>query len=204
MDTDEEEAPRAPTVTEIIKPLALTLEELYTGCTKKLKITKKRRNGESEAKTLEIPIKAGYKSGTRIKFAGAGHETATSSQDMVFVVEEKPHELYKREGDDLVLTVKVPLVDALSGPTPPATFTRTVKTLDGRTIRYDLPYPSLKHGGPPLRPGQTIKVVGEGMPISKKSSLKKKGDLLVKVEVVFPDRITPSQAEGAKKIFGGS
>lgn len=43
----------------------------------------------------------------------------------------------------------------------------------------------------------------QGMPISKKSSLKKKGDLLIKVEVVFPDRLTPSQAEGVKKIFGG-
>lgn len=120
---------------------------------------------------------------------------------MVFVIQEKPHDLFKREGDDLVLPVKVPLVDALSGPTPPATFTRTVTTLDGRTIRYDLPYPSAKSGGAPLRPGQIIKVVGEGMPISKKGSLKKKGDLLVKVEIEMPARVTGAQAEGVRKIF---
>lgn len=203
-----------------VKPLPISLEDLYTGTTKKLKVTKKRRSGGEEAKTLEIVVKPGWKSGTRVKFAGAGNETASSSQDIVFVIEEKPHETFTREGDDLVLTVKVPLVDALSGPTLPATFTRTVKTLDGRNIRYDLPYPSVKHGGPPLRPGQTIKIAGEvsfpapsggnatlivvflqGMPISKKSSLKKKGDLLVKVEIVFPDRISPAQAEGAKKLF---
>lgn len=124
-------------------------------------MTKKRRNGAEEANTLEISVKPGWKAGTRVKFAGAGHETGTSSQDMVFVVEEKPHAVFKREGDDLVMVVKVPLVDALSGPTPPATFTRTAKTLDGRTVRYDLPYPSLKSGGAPLKPGQVIKVVGE-------------------------------------------
>lgn len=80
---------------------------------------------------------------------------------MVFVIEEKPHDVYKRDGDDLIVEVKVPLVDALSGPTPPATFTRSLTTLDGRTIRYDLPYPSAKLGGKPLMPGQIIRVSGE-------------------------------------------
>jgi DnaJ homolog subfamily B member 4 len=80
---------------------------------------------------------------------------------MVFVIEEKPHDLFKRDGDDLILEVKVPLVDALSGPTPPATFTRTLTTLDGRNLKYDLPYPSTRLGGAPLKPGQTIKISGE-------------------------------------------
>lgn len=120
---------------------------------------------------------------------------------MVFVVEEKPHETFKRDGDDLIVEVKVPLVDALSGPTPPATFTRTLTTLDGRNIKYDLPYPSTRLGGAPLKPGQTIKIPGEGMPISRKGAAKKKGDLLIKVNVTFPDRITPAQAEGVRKMF---
>lgn len=80
---------------------------------------------------------------------------------MVFVLEEKPHDRFKREGDDLVLEIQVPLVDALSGPTLPATFTRTVKMLDGRSVRYDIPYPSTANGGSPLKPGQVIKVIGE-------------------------------------------
>ncbi|KAL8278799.1 hypothetical protein RQP46_008868 [Phenoliferia psychrophenolica] len=206
MDTDEDDyaPPRKSQerqVTEVVKPLPLSLEDLYSGTTKKLKVTKKRASGAEEGKTLEVNVKPGWKSGTRVKFAGAGNETASTSQDIVFVIEEKPHELFKRDGDDLILTVKVPLVDALSGPTPPATFSRTVKTLDGRTLHYDLPYPSVKYGGPPLRPGQTIKIAGEGMPISKKASPKKKGDLLVKVEIEFPTRMTPAQAEGVRKVL---
>lgn len=142
-------------------------------------MTKKLLSGGTEVNTLEVTIRPGYKAGTKFKFAGAGHETPTSTQvrlpflphryraltrvvqDMVFVLEEKPHDTFKREGDDLVLEIQVPLVDALSGPTAPATFTRTVKMLDGRILRYDIPYPSTAHGGAPLKPGQVIKVAGE-------------------------------------------
>ena len=204
VDSDDSAAP-PPKPVEVVKPLPVSLQDLYTGCTKKLKINRKRRAGADESKVLEVNIRPGWKAGTRVKFAGAGNEQSNGgAQDIVFVVEEKPdpEALWKREGDDLVLTVKVPLVDALSGPSGTATFTRTLKTFDGRTIRYDLPYPSAKSGGSPLRPGQTIKIPGEGMPISKAGSLKKKGDLLVRVEIVFPDRITPAQASGVKNLFG--
>jgi DnaJ homolog subfamily B member 4 len=39
------------------------------------------------------------------------------------------------------------------------------------------------------------------MPISRKGAAKKKGDLHIKVNVVFPDRVTPAQAEAARKMF---
>lgn len=63
-----------------VKPLPIALEDLYKGTTKKLRITKKRRNGAEEANTLEVVVKPGWKAGTRIKFAGAGHETISSTQ----------------------------------------------------------------------------------------------------------------------------
>jgi DnaJ family protein B protein 4 len=59
---------------EIVKPLALSLEELYKGGTKRLKITRHMRNGGQEEKILEVAYKAGWKKGTKIKFAGAGNE----------------------------------------------------------------------------------------------------------------------------------
>lgn len=208
MDTDSDESPfgggrRRPTgpATQIIKPLPVSLEDLYTGSVKKLKVTKKLLSGGTEVNTLEVTIRPGYKAGTKFKFAGAGHETPTSTQDMVFVLEEKPHDTFKREGDDLVLEIQVPLVDALSGPTAPATFTRTVKMLDGRILRYDIPYPSTAHGGAPLKPGQVIKVAGEGMPVSKKDSLKKKGDLLIRLSIIFPPRLTAAQSTSLRSLL---
>ncbi|KAK4055056.1 Molecular chaperone (DnaJ super) [Microbotryomycetes sp. JL221] len=199
MDTDSDDGRPAEKPKDIIKPLAISLEDLYKGTTKRLKVTKKRRAGGEEASTLEINVKPGWKAGTKIRFSGAGHETAGGAQDMVFVIEEKPHEVFKRQGDDLVIEVDVPLVDAVSGPTSPAT--RTVTTLDGRTVRYDLPYPNARTGGKPLSPGQTIRVAGEGMPISRKGADKRKGDLLVKVNVKFPNNLTAQQVEGLKRIL---
>lgn len=68
----QQEAPPPPG--EIVKPLALSLEELYKGGTKRLKITRHMRSGTQEEKILEVAYKAGWKKGTKIKFAGAGNE----------------------------------------------------------------------------------------------------------------------------------
>ena len=46
---------------EIVKPLALTLEELYKGGTKKLKLTRHMRHGAQEEKILEVAYKPGWK-----------------------------------------------------------------------------------------------------------------------------------------------
>jgi DnaJ family protein B protein 4 len=39
------------------------------------------------------------------------------------------------------------------------------------------------------------------MPIRKDGSVKKKGNLILKWDVVFPDRLTPSQKEGIRKVL---
>lgn len=56
-------------------PLSLTLEELYSGCTKRRKVTRNIVDGASGKtlaveETLEIPVKAGWKDGTRVTFTG--------------------------------------------------------------------------------------------------------------------------------------
>lgn len=48
--------------------------------------------------------------------------------DVVFVIDEKSHPRFKREGNDLMYTHRVPLVEALCGPT------FHVQTLDGRSL----------------------------------------------------------------------
>ncbi|GAA5869338.1 hypothetical protein JCM16303_000434 [Sporobolomyces ruberrimus] len=184
---------------EITKPLPISLEDIYKGTTKKLKVTKKLMSGREESNVLEINVKAGWKAGTKVRFAGAGSETPSGAQDMVFVIEEKPHATFKREGDDLIYTLQVPLVDALSGPDGGGTPARSLTHLDGRTINFNVPYP--RGGGAPLKPGQVIRVANEGMPITRKNAPKPKGDLLIKLDIKFPDRITSSQAEGLRKIL---
>lgn len=181
---------------ELVKPLALSLEDLYSGTTKRLKLTRKLVNGGSEEKVLTITVKPGWKAGTKIRFADAGNEEIKDgqvvSQTIVFVVEEKPHERFKREGDNLIYTCKVPLIEALAGPSPSSSSstisTKSIKHLDGRIVTYRIPYPDYESGGRTVKPGQEIVVAGEGMPAKGK-----KGNLVVRVDVTFPDRIQGSR-----------
>lgn len=105
--------PTRPASSEMVKPLAVTLEELYSGSTRRLQVTKKRRfaPGSEEASpsdTLSVTIKPGYKSGTKITFRGAGGEnSAGGGIDVVFLLQEKEHPVFKRVGDDLFVHLKV-------------------------------------------------------------------------------------------------
>lgn len=185
-------SPQTPSgPSEITRPLKVSLEDLYSGATKRLKVGRKLLHGGTEEKVLEIQVYPGWKSGTKIRFPKAGNEQAAGdAQDLVFVVEAKPHERFAREGNDLVATLRIPLVDALTG-----TGTKqTLELLDGRKLQVPVPSGIVK-------PGATTTVPGEGMPIRKEGSAKKKGDLLVRWEVVFPDRLTPAQKEGIRKVL---
>jgi DnaJ family protein B protein 4 len=149
-----------------------------------------------EDKILEIQIHPGWKSGTKIRFPRAGNEQENGeAQDLVFVVEEKPHDVFKREGNNLVCQVPIPLVEALTGAPGGGRLKKTVEMLDGRKLQIPVPLGVVK-------PGQETIVSGEGMPIRKDGSVKKKGDLIVKWNVVFPDRLTPAQQEAIRKVLG--
>lgn len=184
-------APAPPS--DILRPLKVTLEELYSGATKHLKVGRRLTNGATEDKVLEIQIHPGWKSGTKVRFPKAGNEQQNGdSQDLVFVVEEKPHATFTREGNDLVCKLKISLVDALA---PVGSDKRLVEALDGRKLQVPVP-------GGIVNPGLESRVTGEGMPIRKDGSVKKKGDLIVRWEVMFPERLTSSQKEGIRKVLG--
>lgn len=101
----------------VVRDLKVSLEEVLTGCTKKMKISRKRLNPDgrstrTEEKILEVQIRKGWKEGTKITFAKEGDETSRNiPADVVFVLKDKPHPVFKREGSDIVYTAKVPLRD---------------------------------------------------------------------------------------------
>lgn len=172
-------------------PLRLTLEELYTGCTKKLKITRKvlnadKRSLREEDKFVEIPVAAGWKSGTKVTFDNLGDESpGVTPADMIFTVEEKPHFVFERQGNNLVHKANVPLKQALVGGEV------LIKHLDGRQIK--VPFSG------PVSPTSSQIVSGEGMPISKTGG-KQKGDLIVKFNIVFPEKLSGEAKEALKKV----
>jgi DnaJ-class molecular chaperone len=138
-------------------------------------VTRKSLAGGDHQKVLEIPVKAGWKAGTTVTFEKEGdEEPGVIPADIVFVVAEKPHDRFKRDGNDLVYTARITLKQALCD------HTETVKTLDGRTL--SVPCNEV------ISPGFSKRVSGEGMPISKQPG--SKGDLVVKFTIVFPTHLS--------------
>lgn len=81
-----------PDVTTVERALPLSLEEIYTGTTKKMKIKRKTFDETGKRTTtdqvLEVPIKPGLKKGSKIKFKGVGDQEEGGKQDLHFIVEE--------------------------------------------------------------------------------------------------------------------
>lgn len=82
-----------PEVTVVEKPLAVSLEELFNGTTKKLKIKRKtydQATGKqsTQDRILEVPIKKGLKAGSKIKFSDVGDQVEGGTQDLHFIVSE--------------------------------------------------------------------------------------------------------------------
>jgi len=164
--------------------LKITLEQLFQGTTKRLKINRKRRSpmGQyvNDEKVLTIDVKPGWKSGTKITFPKEGDEKpGYLAGDIIFVVQEKPHNEWRREGNDLVKTITLPLVDALCGCSYP------LQNLAGDTEALTIE---------PLT--QTEQLCGKvfpgfGMPISKKPGTR--GDLKIDFSIAYPSGLTPEK-----------
>jgi len=170
-----------------VSDLNLSLEELFKGTTKKMRITRKTQSqGRSPKFEVEINVKPGWKSGTKITFQGEGDEYAPGqAQDVIFVVKEKKHPYLKRDGNNLVYRAKIPLVDALSG------FKVDVPTLDNRTLRVNI--------RDVVTPTYTKIVQGEGMPKPKHPG--ERGDLVITFDVVYPRSIPTDAREKLKTLI---
>ncbi|XP_042456746.1 dnaJ homolog subfamily B member 13-like isoform X1 [Zingiber officinale] len=133
---------------------------------------------------LTIDVKPGWKKGTKITFPEKGNESPNLvPADIAFIIDEKPHPLFRREGNDLVMTQKISLAEALTD------YTAHLTTLDGRSLT--IPISNVIH------PGYKLVVAGEGMPFPKDPS--RKGNLCINFYIKFPKRLTAEQKAHVKR-----
>ena len=176
--------------TVVEKPLPLTLEEMFNGTNKKLKVQRKTydtRTGKQsvEDKILNVPIKPGLKAGSKIKYENMGDQVEGGVQDLHFIVKEKPHPLFTREGDDIRHTVELDLKEALTG------WSRKVHTIDGKQVNVS--------SSGPTQPSFAERYPSLGMPKSK--TPEKRGDFIVGVKINFPKTLTTDQKTKLKEIL---
>jgi len=168
--------------------LNLSLEDLYTGCTKKMKITRTRME-EGKAvkvpKVVEINVKPGWKHGTKITFEKEGDEApGVVPGDVVFTVEEAKHPRFERRGNDLVHRRSLSLTQALTG------IKFEVVGIDGQTVTVDCQSDL-------ITPHFRKVIESKGMPKSKTPN--EKGALVIEFDIQWPTR--PLNPQQKKKIL---
>jgi DnaJ-class molecular chaperone len=130
-----------PKPSSYTRPLRCSLEELFGGATKKLKV----RGGTS--KVYKIKLKPGWKEGTKVKFSATRNLPA-----ITFVVKEKKHALFQRRGDDLIYRCQ------LEQPSRQTPLHLDIMLLDGTKWSRTIPVSY-------LRAGQSLTIPDHGMPI---------------------------------------
>nr|XP_043870410.1 dnaJ homolog subfamily B member 13-like [Solea senegalensis] len=180
------------------RDLNLSLEELFHGCTKQIKISRKELTEETQTfiikqKIKTIDVNPGWKDGTRIIFPKEGDQGPNNiPADFVFIVRQKSHPLFERQDNDLIYKVHISLEMALTG------FSVNVETLDGRLLT--IPINDI------VQPMYKKVVSGEGMPLSQDPS--QRGNLIITFHIHFPEKLSPEQSRlgpqrGARRTRAG-
>lgn len=133
----------------------------------------KGKKTQSERKILQVHIDPGMKDGQRIVFSGEGdQEPGVTPGDVVFVVDEKQHAKFTRQGADLHYEAEVDLLTALAGGDI------AFQHVSGDYVKATV------HPGEVLSPGAIRVVEGQGMPVYRQGG---RGNLFIKFSVKFPE-----------------
>ncbi len=158
------------------QPIEVTLEEAFAGTLRTLRI----QDANGSTRTLEVKIPPGVTDGSRVRIAGKGGPGIAGGPagDLYLVVSVRPHPTFERKGDDLYVTVPVPLhVAVLGGEVQ-------VPTPKGTGLALKIP--------PETQNGQRFRLAGQGMPHLGGSN---RGDLYAEVKVVLPTHLTDRERQ---------
>lgn len=134
-----------------------------------------RRDSQVEQLTVRIP--AGVENGQKLRVAGKGGHGGSGGPpgDLLLEIAIEADPLFRREGDDLLVTVEVPFSGACLGTSV------EVPTLDGpKRIKIPAGMPG----------GRKIRLRGFGVPLR---GSKTRGDLYAMIMVAIPDHLTAAQ-----------
>ncbi|CAG2106982.1 unnamed protein product [Medioppia subpectinata] len=90
----------------------VSLRDVFLGCTKRMKVTRKVWSSPQEYRTeseiLSVEVRPGSQSGTRIVFVGRADRPYDSvAGDIVFVLKDKPDDRFQRHGNDVIYSAQM-------------------------------------------------------------------------------------------------
>lgn len=142
----------------------------------------------ADSKAFSVDVERGMKGGDTIVFERQGEQVPDMLQgDIVFQIQQSPHSVFKRVGNNLFYNMDLTLEQAMLG------FEKTIVHLDGHEVKVSSTEVSQPFSWQILK--------DEGMPV--RGSGGDYGDLHVKMIVNFPAKLNSKQKELAKTIFHG-
>jgi len=125
----------------------------------------------SRTEPLEVRIKAGTRDGQRIRIPGKGNAGLHGGPpgDLYVIIRTENHPVFRREGDDIYVTVPVTASEAALGAKVEVT------TIDGRALLKVLPG---------TQSGQKLRLREKGVPSATKEGAR--GDEIVEVKITVP------------------
>jgi molecular chaperone DnaJ len=154
----------------------ITFKESIFGTTLDLKLS---TDGKA-AQNITARVPAGVNDGAKIRVKGKGAPGEAGPGDLFILLTVKPHPIFSRKGENLLLTLPVTFAEATLGADI------KVPTLTGDDVTVRL--------APGTPTGRVLRVKGRG--ITKGTTV---GDLLVTIDVQVPRRVEGEALEALKK-----
>jgi len=128
------------------------------------------RQLETLAESLTVNVPAGLHDGARVRLPGKGHDGPNGGEagDVYITVHVEPHPRFRRDGDDLHLTVPIAIHEAALGARI------DVPSVDG-PVKLRVP--------PGTQSGQRFRLSERGAPSPRDG---RRGDLVIEVRLVLP------------------
>jgi molecular chaperone DnaJ len=133
-----------------------------------------------KTKTLKINVPPGVDEGTRIRLSGEGEAGARGAPagDLYIFLHVKQHAIFERQGTTLYARAPISFTTAALGGEI------ELPALDGEKIAIRI--------APGTQPGREVRQRGAGMPVLQGRG---RGDLVVRLEVEMPSKLTARQRE---------
>ncbi len=134
--------------------------------------------------TIHVDVPAGVSSGHYLTLRGEGHSGPRNGPagDLIVLIDEKEHEYFERDGDNVIYKLSVSIPQLLLGATV------EVPTLSGRAqLKIE----------PGITPGKLLRMRGKGLPSVNGYG---RGDQLVEIELHVPKKLSSSEKEMIEKL----